>query len=166
MDSAPSSPTSVEPSLPCLTILCHPALGRVGERAVLKALLIRKAVELSRNDTAFTQPGGGAARPLGDPFLSRTPILLQPISGGSVRVVAPKPEMLRVDGIDDIDVAGRETRNDKISPVSFTVATAAGVPAVVMEFVARRRHRQSTDDLAKGLRCWVDIDRGEIIRML
>jgi two-component system nitrogen regulation response regulator GlnG len=90
--------------VPGLTVLCHPDLERVGERALLTALTSGGEERLSRHEPLFVAPaaGGGAAtggaagddsgawgpRPLADPFLSRMPIRLLPEGdGGAVHIV-------------------------------------------------------------------------------
>jgi two-component system nitrogen regulation response regulator GlnG len=57
----------------CLTICSHPDLTRVGARARLAALRIRKPVEVSRLAPLFEDSEGSAA-PLHDPYVSRTPL--------------------------------------------------------------------------------------------
>lgn len=72
--------------VPGLTVLCHPDLGRVGERAPLPALGSGRAVPLSRAEPLFAHPGAAAGttsgRPLAEPYLSRTPIRLTPAAEG------------------------------------------------------------------------------------
>ncbi|MDI1442468.1 sigma 54-interacting transcriptional regulator [Polyangium sp. 6x1] len=69
-----------------LTILCHPDVERIGERAVLAKLNVGREVVLSREEPPFTPPTRPAARPLADACVSRTPIRLAPLPGGGVRV--------------------------------------------------------------------------------
>ena len=57
-----------------LTILCHPDLRRIGERAVLDELRTLRRVGLSRSSPLFGASGGAAPRPLGDAYLSRQPL--------------------------------------------------------------------------------------------
>jgi two-component system nitrogen regulation response regulator GlnG len=79
--------------VPGLTVLFHPDVERIGERAPLSALLAGGEEELSRGEPTFFQPGKPDSRkhsgqPLGDPFLSRRPLRL--VSGpgrGSVRLL-------------------------------------------------------------------------------
>jgi two-component system nitrogen regulation response regulator GlnG len=67
-------------TVPCLTILCHPDVGRIGERALLPGLLLGKSVALSRRDTVFAQPGTASrARPLEDVHVSRTAVEIAPL---------------------------------------------------------------------------------------
>jgi two-component system nitrogen regulation response regulator GlnG len=74
--------------LPGLTILYHPDLSRIGERAVLAGLGSDRQESLSRSGPSFAAPRGTALRPLSDPYLSRRPIVLAPgASPGAVRVV-------------------------------------------------------------------------------
>jgi two-component system nitrogen regulation response regulator GlnG len=77
--------------VPGLTILFHPDVERIGERAPLSALLAGGEEGLSRAEPSFFQlgqPGKLRGQPLGDPFLSRRPVRL--VSGperGSVRLL-------------------------------------------------------------------------------
>ncbi|MEA2695127.1 MAG: hypothetical protein QOJ16_4514 [Acidobacteriota bacterium] len=63
---------------PGLTILWHPDAERVGEQAALTALASGRPEYLSRREPAFGPPGEPASRPLADPYVSRTPIRLEP----------------------------------------------------------------------------------------
>ncbi|MEM8998407.1 MAG: sigma-54 factor interaction domain-containing protein, partial [Acidobacteriota bacterium] len=67
---------------PGLTLLWHPDVDRIGERAPLAALASGRSAELSRLTPEFMQPGGGVRRPLGESRLSRAPIRLVPAPGG------------------------------------------------------------------------------------
>jgi two-component system, NtrC family, nitrogen regulation response regulator GlnG len=62
---------------PVLTILHHPDLERVGERAFLPDLAAGREVGLSRLLPAFSAPGRTSARSLRDPYLSRKPVRLR-----------------------------------------------------------------------------------------
>ncbi|HWM92235.1 MAG TPA: sigma-54 dependent transcriptional regulator [Thermoanaerobaculia bacterium] len=73
--------------LPALTVLCHPDPSRVGEVASLADLLGGHSVFLSRLEPGFGQPRQTDLRPLGDRFLSRSPIRFSPTGeAGTVRV--------------------------------------------------------------------------------
>lgn len=69
-----------------LTVLLHPDVERVGERALLTQLDEGDAATLSRDKPRFGQPRGGPLRPLGDACLSRTPVTLSPARHGGVRL--------------------------------------------------------------------------------
>ncbi|HEX3128197.1 MAG TPA: sigma 54-interacting transcriptional regulator [Thermoanaerobaculia bacterium] len=73
-------------SLPALTLLGHPDLSRTGERVFLSDLIRGRDVLLSRETPLFAPPGEPTARPLGDPFLSRRPLRLEPSADGAVRL--------------------------------------------------------------------------------
>ena len=74
--------------IPGLTILYHPDLRRIGDRAPLAHLASGRDELLSRRDPDFSAPGVPGRRPLADPHLSRTPLHLQPgPEPGSVRLV-------------------------------------------------------------------------------
>ncbi len=78
---------SAEPiPLPALTILCHPDLGRIGDLLLLGELASGREAGLSRHQPRFTAPGAAGGTPLDDPFLSRRPLILSPLPGGSVRL--------------------------------------------------------------------------------
>ncbi|MEM9557074.1 MAG: sigma 54-interacting transcriptional regulator [Acidobacteriota bacterium] len=68
--------------VPGLTILWHPDLSRVGERAALPALGSGRAIELGRLEPGFTPADGGNSLALGDARISRTPIRLVPAGDG------------------------------------------------------------------------------------
>jgi two-component system nitrogen regulation response regulator GlnG len=58
---------------PCLTVLYHPDLRRVGERVILDDLMQNKVVELSRVAPAFAHPGSerpNRRMPIADPYVS------------------------------------------------------------------------------------------------
>ena len=63
--------------VPALTILCHPDVCRVGERAPLHSLLAGGSSELSRLEPRFGPPEGGALRGLDVSYLSRRPLHLR-----------------------------------------------------------------------------------------
>jgi two-component system nitrogen regulation response regulator GlnG len=80
--------------VPGLTVLFHPDVERIGERAPLSALLAGREEGLSRAEPNFFplgQPGSAGkqrGQPLGDPYLSRRPIKLVPgPERGSVRLL-------------------------------------------------------------------------------
>ena len=76
---------AADPRVLGLTVLYHPDVERVGERAVLGNA--RRGCELSRQRPEFAAPGAAAAgRPLADLRLSRTPIVLVPRADGGVEL--------------------------------------------------------------------------------
>jgi two-component system nitrogen regulation response regulator GlnG len=84
----------VRSRVPVLTILYHPDLSRIGERAVLKDLAAGRSVPLSRSGPDFLGSGSGSgsdtagARPLSDLHLSRSPLHLLPgNAAGAVRLL-------------------------------------------------------------------------------
>lgn len=73
--------------VPALTLLSHPDVRRVGERAVLwDAATENGEALMSRWQLEFVPPQGGAARPLEDPYLSRRPIRLTAARFGGIRI--------------------------------------------------------------------------------
>ncbi|HEY7215252.1 MAG TPA: sigma-54 dependent transcriptional regulator [Thermoanaerobaculia bacterium] len=62
--------------IPALTILYHPELGRVGERALLGGLLEGRTAYLSRLEPGFEAPQRSEPSPLEDRHISRSPLRL------------------------------------------------------------------------------------------
>jgi DNA-binding NtrC family response regulator len=69
-----------------LTILYHPLLDRVGERALLGELSAQHPAAISRNEPLFSPPGKTEAEPLDEDHLSRKPIQLVAASDGGIRI--------------------------------------------------------------------------------
>ncbi|MEM9487823.1 MAG: sigma-54 dependent transcriptional regulator, partial [Myxococcota bacterium] len=93
---------------PCLTVLYHPDLTRVGERAEIGQLLAHQPIEISRSQPRFSQPVfGGRERGLRDPYVSRErPVRLNRVDSESIEI-APAPGVhLRVG---DQPITGRIT---------------------------------------------------------
>ncbi|WP_437607335.1 sigma 54-interacting transcriptional regulator [Sorangium sp. So ce834] len=59
-----------------LTVLYHPCLERVGDRAVLSRFVAGGEILLSRDTPDFAPPGEARGAPLGDEHLSRRPLRL------------------------------------------------------------------------------------------
>src|SRR5215207_8890178 len=74
------------PSMPALTLLGHPDLSRTGDRVFLSDLARGRDVLLSRDKPSFSAPGDLTGKPLADPFLSRSPLRLEPLADGAVRL--------------------------------------------------------------------------------
>jgi len=85
---------------PGLTVLWHPDLDRVGEQAALTSLAAGRPEYLSRREPVFGQPGEPASRPLADPYVSRSPIRIEPgADAGSIRLTTSDARIpLAVDG--------------------------------------------------------------------
>jgi len=73
--------------VPALTIVSHPMVTRAGERLLLQRLSANRPVALSRNAPEFTRPESPFGLPLGDPYVSRKPLLFEQV-GERVRVTA------------------------------------------------------------------------------
>src|SRR5512140_1186346 len=69
-----------------LTILYHPRLARVGERALLTGLEAGRTFELSRQGPPFAAPGARDSQPLADHRISRVPVVLQGRSDRTVTI--------------------------------------------------------------------------------
>jgi two-component system, NtrC family, nitrogen regulation response regulator GlnG len=94
-DGRPRGPAA----LPALTVLGHPDLSRIGDRAFLGELARRRPALLSRQQPRFSPPGALHGRPLDDLFLSRSPWRIEPLDGGGVRICRESSRTrLAVDG--------------------------------------------------------------------
>jgi two-component system, NtrC family, nitrogen regulation response regulator GlnG len=71
---------------PALTVIWHPTLERVGDRALLPLRLGGAGVLVSRLEPDFSTPGSSKREPLGDPHMSRKPICLRELENGCIRV--------------------------------------------------------------------------------
>jgi two-component system, NtrC family, nitrogen regulation response regulator GlnG len=69
-----------------LTILYHPSLARVGDRALLTGLEAGRSFELSRGEPAFAAPGARDSRPLADHRISRAPVRLRGTADRAVTI--------------------------------------------------------------------------------
>jgi two-component system nitrogen regulation response regulator GlnG len=115
--------------VPALTILSHPDIQRVGERLLMKGLLVGEEIPLSRKAPEFTRPGELRGQPLADPYLSRKPIVFAPEGGERVR--------LRVEEGGTHVVAGDPIRGAReFGPEEL----AAGIPLELAERVVLLLH--------------------------
>src|SRR5436853_7800355 len=85
--SAPTGEPRPALTVPGLTILGHPQVQRVGERAALLDLSSGREALLSRGEPGFSPPGESALLPLALPYLSRRPWLLRSMADGGVRLL-------------------------------------------------------------------------------
>ncbi|MDC3957468.1 sigma 54-interacting transcriptional regulator [Polyangium jinanense] len=69
-----------------LTILYHPNLERVGERAILEETGEGGSFAVSRVEPVFAPPGQASGAPLFDEHLSRKPVRIVPVGKGGVRI--------------------------------------------------------------------------------
>jgi two-component system nitrogen regulation response regulator GlnG len=132
--------------VPGLTILSHPDLARIGERAVLAALASGRAALLSRLEPAFVPPSGGATRPLADAGLSPSAIRIEPggARGAFVLDASGWPRALEVDAVPSgrrIEIEGSRVER--------------GVTLVLAHRVAVLLHL--VDPLAAGLSAGTDL---------
>jgi two-component system nitrogen regulation response regulator GlnG len=67
---------------PCLTIVWHPDLSRLGERSILRQLSLGHPAFVSRSEPLFAASTGPTPRPLLDARVSRTALRLHPAPGG------------------------------------------------------------------------------------
>jgi two-component system nitrogen regulation response regulator GlnG len=83
---------------PCLTILYHPNMTRVGERAILAGLVLDRVESLSRLGPDFAPPGVTQGRSLRDPYVSRRPTQLRRVA--DTIEIAPEPGTpVELDGV-------------------------------------------------------------------
>ncbi|TKD05192.1 sigma 54-interacting transcriptional regulator [Polyangium fumosum] len=72
--------------VPTLTIVWHPTLERVGDRALLPLRPNGSSVLVSRLEPDFSRPGSSKREPLADPHVSRTPIRLLWLENECIRI--------------------------------------------------------------------------------
>ena len=113
---------------PALTIAAHPDPTRVGDSLVLEELTVGGEVALSRHAPAFLSPDGAAA-PLADPFISRTPLRIVAGEGGRVRVIAAP-------GGTAVSIGGSEHADVEIGPLEL----GQGVPIALADRVVLVLH--------------------------
>lgn len=90
-------------TIPALTILCHPDPSRVGEQAPLVALRRDGQAEVSRLEPDFSAPGTELRRPLGDPRISRKPIVLRLRPDGGLELDSRETSIRLVLGGREVD---------------------------------------------------------------
>src|SRR3954468_15858800 len=78
--SSPARSTSV----PALTIVYHPVLRRIGERAVLGEIVAGREARIGRGAPRFAPPLQSRGAPLDHPRISRAPFALRPRADGGV----------------------------------------------------------------------------------
>ena len=86
-----------------LTLLGHPDLARVGERAFLGRLAAPVIAHVSRATPELAAPGAKVRAPLGDRSISRRPLVLVGGPDGNVILQIPPEVELRVDGVSVTD---------------------------------------------------------------
>jgi two-component system, NtrC family, nitrogen regulation response regulator GlnG len=96
----PGGGPGVAPLFPALTLLCHPALDRIGQRAVLERLATGIEQALSRLEPLFRHPHTfTTGEAIGDASVSRRPVQLRPLADGSIAVVPPDGKgAVRIEG--------------------------------------------------------------------
>ncbi|HWN66199.1 MAG TPA: sigma 54-interacting transcriptional regulator [Haliangium sp.] len=88
--TATNAATRVEASssrrvpIPALTIIHHPTLRRIGDRALLGELVTGREAKISRHSPRFAPPHQPQGAPLGDDRISRSPFELRLLGDGSV----------------------------------------------------------------------------------
>jgi two-component system nitrogen regulation response regulator GlnG len=119
--------------IPALTIVSHPMVTRAGERLLLQRLSAQRQVALSRNAPDFTRPESPFGLPLGDPYVSRKPLVFERVG-----------ERLRLTGAEDGKqlIAGEPLRGSReFGPEEL----AAGVPIVLAGRVVLLLHLSSPE---------------------
>ncbi|NTX39315.1 MULTISPECIES: sigma 54-interacting transcriptional regulator [unclassified Myxococcus] len=144
-------------SVPALTVVSHPHPQRIGERLLLEVLAsVGRTAALSRNAPDFSRPGGLLALPLGDPFLSRTPVLFEPGSHGGLRLLVPE-DGTQVCVAGESVAGGREFTHEEL---------VAGVPLVLAERVVLLLHLASSGGDVVSHKDLGLVGQGEGIRQL
>ncbi|MBN1204899.1 MAG: sigma-54-dependent Fis family transcriptional regulator [Myxococcaceae bacterium] len=116
--------------VPALTIVSHPVPQRAGERLLLEELASGQSVAVSRVGPDFLLPGGLQGVPLDDPFLSRKPLVFEPVPSGGVRLRGEKGGTRVL--VEDTPLAGvREFSSEEL---------AAGIPLVLADRVVLLLH--------------------------
>lgn len=82
--------------IPCLTIIFHPQLLRIGEIAPLPRLMEFEPEYISRNVPGFARPGM-KLQSLRDPFLSRSPVTLQRVDDDRLEITPAAGVHLEID---------------------------------------------------------------------
>lgn len=86
-------------AVPCLTIVTHADARRIGERALLTALLVGQQTEITRLSPEFAiVDRAEPARPLSDPFLSRRTICIIATAPSGDLSVEPAGSDVALDG--------------------------------------------------------------------
>jgi len=106
--------------LPALTIIAHPYAERTGQSCFLRR---KGTTELTRLEPDFTEVGATFGEGLGDPFVSRKPILLTPHHGGVI--------------IDNTQVGKRLSINGTPWPESVTLSANELDRGVVLNLAGR-----------------------------
>ena len=90
------------PAVPALTILYHPRLRRMGERLLMKELLVSgQDVEISRLAPCFTPPRMQSGTPLGEKRISRDPFRLRRAADDGIDIVRGESRTrIAIDGAD------------------------------------------------------------------
>jgi two-component system nitrogen regulation response regulator GlnG len=87
-------------AIPALTLLYHPDLRRVGDRALLSEIPLGRESRLGRLEPELAAPEAAAGEPLNDRHISRQPLRLRPAAqGGIVLATAESPTQVMVDGV-------------------------------------------------------------------
>lgn len=137
--STPTGKSLPSLTVPGLTILGHPQIQRVGERAALLDLSSGRETLLSRAEPGFSPPGESVFRPLAVPYLSRRPWLLRSTAGGGVQIVRGDSPMSLAANIAG-NIAGNSAPVD--SEASFSAAEVdRGVVLLLADHVVLLLHR-------------------------
>lgn len=98
LDPAPGAIEPLEQWVPVLTLVAHPETLRLGQRARLTSILVRRPVRLSRSRLEFSNGYDPSGRPLLDTSVSRTELIFSAGGEPGSLVVDPNGTTLRVDG--------------------------------------------------------------------
>jgi DNA-binding NtrC family response regulator len=98
------APSARRAPIPVLTIVYHPVLRRIGDRAFLGELVAGREVKSSRHAPRFTPPHQPQGIPLADSRISRVPFDLQPSGDGGITLVPGESRTKIV--VDGLRIAG------------------------------------------------------------
>jgi two-component system nitrogen regulation response regulator GlnG len=128
---------AAEELIPALTIAAHPDLERVGDRFVFDRNAAGREVLVSRSAPEFLAAGRALGAPLADRCLSRTPVRVELVAGGGVRITCEGGT-----AIGDVEVAG----SIELAPLG----PGDGVPIVLADRVVLVLHLVERGAEARG----------------
>ncbi|CAM2068444.1 Sigma-54-dependent Fis family transcriptional regulator [Sulfidibacter corallicola] len=108
--------------IPALTLIAHPNLQRIGDRAFLIEAGDNGEEELSRVAPDFFPPGGALGHSLHDPYLSRTPLSVQGDSKGNLWIRRGRNKTEVIIGTEPLEAERLVSRASLENGVPITLA--------------------------------------------
>jgi two-component system nitrogen regulation response regulator GlnG len=101
LESPDEGGSGEEERVPHLTILHHASLARIGDEALIAELDRGGPIAISRTEPTFARVDGTDPWPIGDPFVSRKPVLVRSLAKGEKIEIAPSEASVQiaVDGV-------------------------------------------------------------------